>query len=91
MTLPVDRMTLDELKKLREDWTYELHEKQGAYKLLSLEISFLQFIDVATIDDWNTAAQVLTEESVKQRRSIVLLEKVIDCVTGRIRQLETAR
>ena len=90
MTLPVDSMTLDELKKLRADWTYELQEKQGAYKLLSLEISFLPFIDVATMEDWNAAAQVLKEESVKQRRSIFLLEKVIDGVTGRIRQLEPA-
>ena len=90
MSRPVDRMTLDELKKLREDWTYELHEKQGAYNLLSLEISFLEFIDVATMDDWNAAAQGLMDESVRQRRSIFLLEKVIDGVTGRIRQLEPA-
>ena len=90
MTLPVDCMTLDELKKLRVDWKCELHEEQEAYNLLSLEISCLALIDVATIDDWNAAAEMLREKSVKQRRSIVLLETVIDGVTGRIRQLETA-
>ena len=90
MARPVDSMTLDQLKNFRVIWTDELHEKEGAYNLLMSEISCLDLIDVATIYDWNAAAQMLRERAVMQRQSIVLLEMVIKGLTGRIQQLETA-
>ena len=90
MSDPVDRMTLDELKNLRETWTDELHEKQGAYNLLMNLIPHLVFTDVATMDDWNAAEQQFREQAGKVNREILELQTLIRGVDSRIRQLEPA-
>ena len=89
MSDPVDRMTLDELKKLRADWTDELDEKMGAYNLLMNLIPHLVFTDVATTNEWNAAEQQFREQAGKVNREILELETLIRGVESRIRQLES--
>ena len=89
MSDPVDRMTLDELNKLREDWIYDLQEKQDAYNLLMRSIPHLVFADVATMDDWNAAAQTLRGRARVVNQQIIELQTLIHGVESRIWQLET--